>query len=56
MKVGSIGAVISEEKIFESVNTHTYVHVCTHTCTDRQKTESYLYYKLTSEPSVPAVS
>ena len=36
-----IGPVVSEEKMFEKVDTHTYIRT----------TEAYLSYKLTTEPS-----
>ena len=39
--LSSIGPVISEEKMFENVDTHTHIH------TDDR---AYLYYKLTNEP------
>ena len=43
--LASIGPVVSEKKMFENVdNTHT------HTYTYIQTTETYLYYKLTTEP------
>ena len=38
-----IGLVVSAEKMFENVNTYTYIHIRT--------TEAYLFYKLTTEPS-----
>ena len=40
--LASIGPVVSEEKMFEKVDTHTYTHTRT--------TDAYLYYKLTCEP------
>ena len=38
--LASIGPVVSEEKVFENVDIHTYIRT----------TEAYLYYKLTNEP------
>ena len=43
-KLASIGLVVSEENMFENVDTHTYIHIHTRT------TEAYLYYKLINEP------
>ena len=40
MKFGFNGPVVSEEKMFENVDTHTHT----------QTTEAYLFYKLTNEP------
>ena len=31
MKLASIGPVVSEEKMFENVDTHTYIHTHIHT-------------------------
>ena len=42
--LASIGPVVSEEKMFEIVDTHIYTHTYART------TEAYLYYKLTYEP------
>ena len=39
--LASIGPVVSEEKMFENVDVHTYIH------TDDR---AYLHYKLTNEP------
>ena len=41
--LASIGPVVSEEKMFENVDTHTYTYILT--------TEAYPSYKLTTEPS-----
>ena len=41
--LASIGSVVSEEKMFENVDIHTYTHMRT--------AEAYLFYKLTTEPS-----
>ena len=45
-KLASIGPVVSEEKMFENVDTHTY-----YTHTHLRTIEACLYYKLTNEPS-----
>ena len=42
--LASICQVVSEEKMFENVDIHTYIH------TYIWMTEAYLYYKLTYEP------
>ena len=44
----SISPVVSEEKMFENVDTHTHIHTYIYTyITDDS---AYLYYKLTNEP------
>ena len=55
MKFCIIGPVISEEKVFENLTTHTHARTRRQTDgqdkTDRRTTEAYmyLYYKLTYE-------
>ena len=44
--LASIGPMVSEEKMFENVDIHTYIHTYIHTRT----TQAYLCYKLTYEP------
>ena len=44
MKFGFNRLVVSEEKMFENVAIHTYIH------THIRTTEAYLSYKLTTEP------
>ena len=44
--LASISPVVSEEKMFENVDIHTYIHTHIHIWT----TEAYLSYKLATEP------
>ena len=46
--LASIGLVVSEEKMFENVDIHTYTHI--HAYIHVRTREAYLYYKLTYEP------
>ena len=56
--LASIGPVVSEEKMFENVDIHTYIHTYTHTYIHTHITythiytyihEAFLYYQLTYE-------
>ena len=51
--LASIGPVVSEEKMFENVDIHTYIHTYIHTCIHtyiHTHDRACLYYKLTYEP------
>ena len=49
--LASIGPVVSEEKMFENVDIHTYIHTRIHTYTHNTYIhEAFLYYQLTYAP------